>query len=316
MMKRMKLLTHLKFSIMINCFLLQRYNNNQFSLVAAVPCLELFKKIKYTKRMDTRENPYSDKEDEYNYQRVINEDRARKIEKFIIKRIEAHYLLVDMPVIFPTSMIIAFDSDKPVIVDENGIVSLDSIPYGTYCVDGQHRLYSMQELYKRSSAMKPLSTKISNEEIRTYISDYKFNTTILLNFDMWEQAQVFANVNFNQKPVTKSLYYDIYGIYYYENDEKRNVWNELYLCHILVDKLNRDKKSPLYNHIKMLGIGNGYISQAFMGDSSGRHLTPRGSWYRRAHEALNNYDNDFGFIYNELLGYFKAISTVFASYWP
>jgi len=39
----------------------------------------------------------------------------------------------------------------------------------------------------------------------------------MMNFDTWEQAQVFAEVNFNQKRVSRSLYYDIYGMNYSED---------------------------------------------------------------------------------------------------
>ena len=62
-------------------------------------------------------------------------------------------------------------------------------------------------------SLKEEYPKLTNELVLDYIKQFEFNCTILLGFDKWEQGKVFADVNFNQKPVNKSLYYDIFGSY-------------------------------------------------------------------------------------------------------
>lgn len=70
-----------------------------------------------------------------------------------------------------------------------------------------------------------------------YLEHYRFHCAILVNYDLWEQSQVFINVNFKQKPVNKSLYYEVFGSEYQDqaNDPKRNV---IYHAHTLVRRMN------------------------------------------------------------------------------
>ena len=79
-------------------------------------------------------------------------------------------------------------------------------------------------------------------------------------------------MNFTQKPVSRSLYYDIFGSV---PDPERN---EIKLAHDLALHLNNNKESPLYNMIKMLGKGYGLISQSFFVESMLVHFKEDGVW--------------------------------------
>lgn len=202
-------------------------------------------------------------------------------------------------------------------------------------VDGQHRLAGLLAIYysllstlgenklKFNQKLIDFAGKnilkegFSNlRELIKVIENFEFNCTILLDFDVWEQGKVFADVNFNQKPVNKSLYYDIFGSY----PDTEN--NDLYIAHHWAVYLNNEKislftklESPFLNKIKMLGNGDGYISQAFLVESIFPLLRKNGIW--------NDFlVNNFGINITSnrpmyfLETYFNVIKDLFPEYWP
>ena len=70
----------------------------------------------------------------------------------------------------------------------------------TLIVDGQHRFIGTQRFYQSLP-----------QELRDEVENFEFIVTYLVGFDLYEVGQIFATVNFNQKPVNRSLYYDIFG---------------------------------------------------------------------------------------------------------
>lgn len=115
---------------------------------------------------------------------------------------------------------------------------IPSIKEKIFIVDGQHRFRGVQQYFKNTDNA----------------SDIEFAVTFLLDYDIYEQAEVFANINFKQKPVNKSLYYDIFGTL-----PGRNKYT---FAHYLVKSIN--DKPPLDGIVKMLGTGSGIVSLAFM----------------------------------------------------
>lgn len=250
--------------------------SQKLMLQACVPFVDLKDNARFFYREDPAQSPYKhrlDKEDEY-YQRKIDENRVKSIKKYISTSILDDYRQQKVAVIFPTAMLLAFTIDDTQF--QIGDVSELAMPQDFYIVDGQHRLYSMMELYNDVSGVLP-----SHEDkiIKEYLEKYRFNCTIMMNFDTWEQAQVFAEVNFNQKRVSRSLYYDIYGMNYSENSADREK-NFIYISHNLVKFMNTNPDSPFYHKIKMLGAGKGLVSQACMAEALMRHMSsPQGIWY-------------------------------------
>lgn len=275
-------------------------------LQACIPFMDLRKKAKFTYRIRPEDNPYDDNVNDY--QRQLNLQHVREIENYISSSItDAEKKTIAL---FPTSMLIAFNLDVDDLpVENDGMVEIE-LQEGCYIVDGQHRLKAMMDLYDKVSG----DIFGSNTKILPFLKNYKFNCSILLNFDLWEQAKVFADVNFTQKKVNKSLYYDIYG-YIYEEHATNIKQNAVYLSHALVEHLNVSADSPLYQQIKMLGNGKGTISQSFLVESLLTHIaSPRGIWYfdpfgENVNKAM------LTFMKHEIFAYLKSIQNVFSEIW-
>lgn len=246
------------------------------------------------------------------YQRRIDNERLKDIQKYIIRAVSDEQNNVSLATLFPTSMIIAMplEEDEPQVEGDEIKIELKG---NVFVVDGQHRLMAMLLLYKTLLDENTLKTDRVNYMIK-YLEDYKFNCTILVNFDLWEQGQVFINVNFKQKPVNKSLYYEVFGSEYREDsqDDKRN---QIYMAHCLVKELNGQKNSPFRNKIKMLGTGKGYISQAFFVEALLPFFKVKGIWWKNPIGYTVSEEEYEGYL-TELLSYFHAISKVFEKYWP
>ncbi|WP_302424010.1 DGQHR domain-containing protein [uncultured Prevotella sp.] len=287
---------------------------------ACIPFLDLSRHSVFSYMRDPNENPYkNDSEDDAKeknqfYQRRIDTKRISKIKDFIRNSILDEVNGRRAVAVFPTAMILSY-------VDENtnyqigGFVPL-IFPYEVYIVDGQHRLYAMQELYKDACGFTLFDTEKDKETriVKEYIENYKFNCTILLNFDLWEQSQIFVEVNFNQRKVSKSLYYDIYGMYYndsYVNDPR----NYIYVAHMLVKHMNSSEDSPLKGKIKMLGSGIGLVSQSCFAESLIRNLSSRMSIWR-----IDSDDNtgkpSYKYMAMELKAFYQEVETVFRDIWP
>lgn len=287
---------------------------------ACIPFLDLSRHSVFSYMRDPNDNPYkNDEEDDAEeknkfYQRRIDTKRISKIKDFIRISILDEVKGRRAVAVFPTAMILSY-------VDENSdytigdIVSL-KMPYEVYIVDGQHRLFAMQELYKDVCGLNLFDDEKDKENriVKEYIENYKFNCTILLNFDLWEQSQIFVEVNFNQRKVSKSLYYDIYGMYYndsYVNDPR----NYIYVAHMLVKHMNNSKDSPLKGKIKMLGSGIGLVSQSCFAESLIRNMSSRMSIWR-----IDSDDNtgkpSYKYMAMELKAFYQEVEAVFRDIWP
>lgn len=140
-------------------------------------------------------------------------------------------------------------------------------PNTTLIVDGQHRFFGTKLLYNNLNAklkgenLKE-SEKVKYEETIKKVGDFEFIITYLVGFDIYEVGQIFATVNFNQKPVNRSLYYDIFGSAP-QTDREGTLQNDIRLAHDLALHLNNSETSPVSGMIKLLGRGYGLFSQAF-----------------------------------------------------
>lgn len=149
-------------------------------------------------------------------------------------------------------------------------------------VDGQHRIYALDLLYQNSKNGEVIHTnsredkikldfikkfntnldegsaKLDSDKVASVLEEFNFICTFLIDFDLYQQSQIFASVNFNQKPVNKSIYYDIFG----SVPDLKN--NDLNLAHNIVENFKKSQDSELKSYINMLGKGKGLISQAFL----------------------------------------------------
>ena len=291
-------------------------DSDKMVLQALVPFKELKEHALFTSKANPNDSTsnykmLAEESLEY-YQRRIDNERLKEIQKFIIRSISDEQNNVSLATLFPTSMIIAMPLEEEDVHVDGDEINIE-LKGNVFIVDGQHRLMAMLLLYK--TLLDENTIKIDRVKYMIkYLEDYKFNCTILVNFDLWEQGQVFINVNFKQKPVNKSLYYEVFGSEYREDlqDDKRN---QIYMAHCLVKELNEQKNSPFRNKIKMLGTGKGYISQAFFVESLLPFFKVKGIWWKNP-IGYNVSEEEYEGYLTELLSYFYVISEVFKKYWP
>lgn len=281
-------------------------NNDHIILITSIEFSKLNNIVKFSRREASNwsiEENFENESDKF-YQRPTNEKRVKEIKKYIENN------LINNPdnsnVLFPSSLILSTDFEFENLKFDNGIVDFEFPVEKESCliVDGQHRMKAMESLYNDY-----LNTSKSVEKI----NDYKFNCTILINYDLWEQSRIFADVNFNQKPVDRSLYYDIFGEIPRENKDYK--FSNLYVAHELGKYLNKSEKSPLKGFVKDFDRKTGFVSQAFLMQAILPHFSPKGTW--------NYITDDFkkdGDTYKKLpkvfVAYFNVIKDIFKDYWP
>jgi hypothetical protein len=129
---------------------------------------------------------------------------------------------------------------------------------------------------------------------------------------------VFADVNFNQKKVDKSLYYTIYGMQYTTNPADYNR-NYIYIAHNLVKFMNTHPNSPLKGAIMMVGNKPGYtkalMSQACMAEALMTNIySPRGIWYVDPTRVVEK--PDYRYMSVELLSFYTCVKDNLPEMWP
>lgn len=292
-------------------------NSGKMVLQALIPFVNLKDTVLFTCKASPQnlfENDYTTivKENYKYYQRRIDENRLSKIETYIRNSILSENKGYSVTALFPSSLILAINEDDGNTVDNiTEDLCTINLNRNIFVVDGQHRMMAMKSLYTKLTSALFLSS--DDEIVLDSLNKYKFNCVLLVNYDLWEQGQVFVNVNFNQKPVNKSLYYEVFGSQY---NEDPNLWkqNHVYLAHNLTKILNDDKMSPYNNHIKMIGTGKGYISQAFFVEALMRNFSLNGIW--SIYKSSKDKDTNVRYMAVELLSYFYAVYDVFNPYWP
>lgn len=248
------------------------------------------------------------------YQRRLSPVRLREIKRYIYNAILDEKENVAVSALFPTAMILAVDFEDALTVNDGSVDFKLSDDQRVYVVDGQHRLMAMRQLYEDLSSRRLIAGE-NEEYIFDYLRNYSFNCTILVNYDIWEQGQVFVNVNFRQKPVSRSLYYDVYGAEYVEDNNPKNLnRNKIYLAHELTRFMNEQIGSPFYRNIRMLGTGKGYVSQSFFVEALLPLFKDNGPW-RFDTMSLESALKVLSLAKSELYNFFKAVSRCFSDIW-
>lgn len=301
-------------------------NTDKAVLQALVPFMTLKDSVVFTNKSnpngeDKQKSDVSESSYQY-YQRRIDMTRIRQIEDFIIDSILDEKDNIILATLFPSSMILAINDDNEQTSNRNEVKNIEEdselcelvINNNVFIVDGQHRMMAMRRVYERLNKNNGGLIEEDRKFVLRYIENYKFNCVILVNYDLWEQGQVFVNVNFKQKPVNKSLYYEIFGSKYSENkdDWKRNT---TYLAHCMAKTLNEHVDSPYRGQVKMLGTGKGFISQAFIVESLLKNFRKNGIWEYNSDDSQFQ-DSEITYYATEILSYWCAIKELFPKSWP
>lgn len=186
--------------------------------------------------------------------------------------------------VFPTPIIISCDGE--IINTETKTVNFTKHASLGHILDGQHRVMGLQQLTKEQQAK------------------FKLLVIFVTGTDVYSDATIFLTINSNQKPVPKSLIYDLFGI-----SEERT---EIKACHEIAKSLNSERDSPLHQKIKMLGIKTApteTISQSAFIDALKPLMSPKGC-FRKYYE--NERDD---IILRILLNCFGALAKTFPLEW-
>lgn len=173
-------------------------------------------------------------------QRKLEDNRVKAIANYCKSR----------DAMFPTPIILSAPSKYFVIDEDTKTITVSR--EGIYCsiIDGQHRI----EGIKASGLMDKFELLV----------EFVFDT------DPARDAYLFSIINGNQKPVSKSLIYDLFGVSKARTVEK--------LCNKVMRELNTNEKSLMMGRIKMLGYKdefspNGVVSQARLVDELIKYIT-------------------------------------------
>lgn len=158
-------------------------------------------------------------------QRVLNKKRISSICQYVLDGN-----------MFLNTFIVNWNDDNfiPEFIDEHTV----KIPLANsvaQLIDGQHRLEGIKE-----------AAKIDHS-----ILEKKVLVSMVLNFSTKEAAKIFININSEQKPVPKSLIYDLYGV----TDDDKNY--AITRADDIAKELNENMDSPYYNQIKYPGNPRG-----------------------------------------------------------
>lgn len=156
-------------------------------------------------------------------QRTLNTRRINDIKKFIL---EGHT--------FFNSFILNW-TDKNFLpqINRNALtLSIPIINRGAQVIDGQHRIAGFEAAIAEDDS-------IGNRNVII---------TLCLGLNTKQAAEIFLNINTEQKPAPKSLIYDLFGELV--EDENKAAINR---ATDLARALNENMESPLYNFIKFPG---------------------------------------------------------------
>jgi len=202
-------------------------------------------------------------------QRVLNRQRISSIKKYVLEGNN-----------FYSTFILNWTDNnfKPEFKDYE--ITIPIVPYAAQVIDGQHRLVGLQEAVKE------------NEEI----GEKEILVTISINLKTQDAARIFININSEQKPVPKSLIYDLFGEIENGNDHSINRATDI------AEELNNNLESPYYNCIKYPGQpkGVGLVDLSTVVSSLKKHLEVDGVF---AIHKLTNLQNQKSVILN----YFTAL---------
>jgi DGQHR domain-containing protein len=149
------------------------------------------------------------------FQRLVKEDRARQIALTVL----------DQKRTFPNAIVLA--TDKEEFDYSRGKLNLpDKVKF--LVVDGQHRLYAQK------------------------FSEYEANYACLIHMGLSEvnMANLFLEINDNQKRVPSSLRWDLVRLVRPEDDPTAIAASEI------VYSLSTEKTSPMYQRIDLTGEQN------------------------------------------------------------
>lgn len=210
-------------------------------------------------------------------QRILNKRRIDDIKKFILEG----NLFVNTFIINWTD-----HSEEPKIKKETLNIPLDG--RRAQVLDGQHRISGLKEAIAAEPSLGEKSVLVS----------------MALHLTTSEAASIFLNINSEQKPVPKSLIYDLFGEAF---DDKEHAINR---ASDIVSFLNTDELSPYYQSIKYPGNqrSSGLIDLAILINAIKPHLSRDG--------VFNTYNlSEIETQKKIIKNYYTALKDIYKKFW-
>lgn len=211
--------------------------------------------------------------EEGSVQRILSKRRIESISSFILEGNS-----------FFNSFIFNWTNDEHKPVYENDILTISLVPSSCQAIDGQHRLAGLEKAI----------------EIDPSIAEKEIMTSFVIGLNTSQAANIFLNINSEQKPVAKTLIYDLFGEV---EDDKKHAINR---AADIARELNEDDSSPYYRLIKFPGTprGAGVIDLSTVVNSLKKDLASDGKFKLYNLKSLE-------YQRKALINYFKALSSFY-----
>lgn len=208
-------------------------------------------------------------------QRVLNKRRIESIKDYVLSGNQ-----------FFSSFILNWANADTDITFKNKKLEIPLLPASAQVIDGQHRISGLE------------AAMIENSDI----GEQTVIVTLCNNLDTTSAAKIFLNINTEQKPVPKSLIYDLFGEIHDDFELPTNRAVDI------ARALNDDQKSPLYNLLKFPGAprGKGRIELSTFVNALKPHLEKTGKFNSVNITSLQHQTN-------AILNYFSAIERAYSS---
>ncbi|WP_374944943.1 DGQHR domain-containing protein [Sphingomonas sp.] len=195
-------------------------------------------------------------EEEGAVQRVLSKARIAKIRSYIL----------DGNTFFNSFILNWTDKTYPVRVNE-GKINIPLVTSSAQVIDGQHRITGLEE------AMKEDAT----------VGERDIIVTLCTNLTTPQAAGIFLNINTEQRPVPKSLIFDLFG------EVEGDPAHAINRATDIAESLNEDPLSPLYKLIKFPGAprGVGRIELSTFVTALKKHLEKDGEFSRVKLKSLD-----------------------------
>jgi DGQHR domain-containing protein len=211
--------------------------------------------------------------EEGSVQRVLSKRRIDSIKEFILSG----------NMFFNSFILNWTDSNFPPRYRNNKI-SIKITPAAAQMIDGQHRLAGLEAAMEEDKL----------------VSEKEILVSLCISLSTKEAATIFLNINSEQRPVPKSLIYDLFGEVEDDRDHSINRANDI------AQDLSENRESPFYRSIKYPGAprGVGIIDLSTIVTALKKHLAPEGIFARVNLNSLN---------YQKLavMNYFNAIRSYY-----
>ena len=169
------------------------------------------------------------------YQRLVTPKRLREIAKFIDDQ--------NFAGTFPTNVVLNLHSKRTIKFEQKGTIGqvqvgtlyLPAVYGSAFVVDGQHRLFGYAH-----------SRRASNDNDKTAFSVLAYD-----NLDTQLEAQMFVDINSEQKQVPKGLLNELNATLHRDAPDFRSRTGAL--ASKVVQDLNGDPDSKLYARVKLTG---------------------------------------------------------------